>query len=174
VPYNWKFFIRNAQFRSDSVIVATMMRKRPSSASCPLPTSVISHGAVSPLLWKMLHGVWHVPPLPPAPSQPVQSCMALFLLSCKRCCMYGTFLLCLLPPPNQCNLACSFLPNHCSNDLYCSFNCSHSYFVVLFLLLVDCTLCGVFLLTPCPSCCFPSRHHCHSLLVPCFFLIIDC
>ena len=69
-------------------------------------------------------------------------------------------------------MARSFLPNHCSNDLYCSFNCSRSYFVVLFLLLVECTLCGVFLVTPCPSCCFPSRHHCHGLLVPCFFLII--
>ena len=65
VSQNTRFFIRNAQFRSDSMIVATMMKKRPSSASCPLPTSVISHGAVSPLLWKMLHDVWHVPPLPP-------------------------------------------------------------------------------------------------------------
>jgi hypothetical protein len=42
------------------MIVVTMMKKRPSSGSCPLPTSVILHGAVSPLLWKMLH-VWHVP-----------------------------------------------------------------------------------------------------------------
>ena len=99
VSQNTRFFIRNAQFRSDSMIVATMMKKRPSSASCPLPTSVISHGAVSPLLWKMLHDVWHVPPLPPAPSQPVQSCMALFLLSCGRCCMYGTFLLHVPSPP---------------------------------------------------------------------------
>ena len=64
---------------------------RPSSASCPLPTSAILHGAVSPLLWKMLH-VWHVPPLPPAPSQPAQSRIVLFLLSCVSCFMYGTFL----------------------------------------------------------------------------------
>jgi hypothetical protein len=73
---------------------------RSSSASCPLPTSAISHGAVSPLLWKMLHDVWHVPPPPPVPSQPVHSRMALFLLSCGRCyMMYGTFLLCLLHVP---------------------------------------------------------------------------
>ena len=62
-----------------------------SSASCPLPTSAILHGDVFPLLWKMLH-VWHVPPLSPAPSQPVQSRIVLFLSSSVSCFMYGTFL----------------------------------------------------------------------------------
>ena len=57
------------------MIDVTMMEKRPSSASCPLPTSVFSHGAV-------------------------------YSLFCGGCCkMYGTFLLQLLCPPNQCILA---------------------------------------------------------------------
>jgi hypothetical protein len=66
---------------------------RSSSASCLLLTSAISHGAVSPLLWKMLHNVWHVPPLSPASSKPVQSRIVLFLPSCVSCFIYGTFLL---------------------------------------------------------------------------------
>ena len=55
----------------------------------------------------------------------------------------------------------SFLLNHCSNNLYCSFQCSRFCFVVLFLLLVECTLCGVFLISLAPLVAFHrSAHQC--------------
>ena len=160
---------------------------RSSSASCSLPTSAFLHGAVSPLLWNLLHDAWHVPPLPPAPSQPVQSCMALspllwkmlhiwhvpppppapshsvqsrialFLLSCVSCFMYNKFL----------------FTESCSNDFYCSFYCSRSCFVVLFL---ECTLCGVSHDNSFPLSLLSIallinalrlwRQHCHGLLLP--------
>ena len=97
---------------------------RSSSTSCPLPTSAISHRAVSPPLCKLLHA-WHV----------------LF---------YRIIVL--------------------STSSALSIALVSTSAVVLFLLLIECTLCGVFLVTPCPSRCFPSRHQCQwstcSLLLP--------
>jgi hypothetical protein len=160
---------------------------RSSSAPCPLPTSAFLHGAVSPLLWKMMHDVWSIPPLPPAPSQPVQSCMvlspllwkmlhvwhiprtapshsvqscmALSLLSCVSCFMYDTF-------P---------FAESCSNDLYCSFYCSRSCFVVLFF---ECTLCGVshdncFASRCLPSLCSSMRSVCGDNIVMVYFFLFS-